>query len=90
MPPYEMIQANDLLFMWAIGLALAIVVFLARGSRVFTFSFSRTEGKDDDLHAFPGGVSERNRPVPILIWLVFLGYFVWATAYVIYSGWSGV
>ncbi len=90
MPPYEAIQAGDLLFMWVIGLVLSIVVFLARGSRLLTFSFSRPAEEGDDLHTFPGGVSETNRPVPIFIWLVFIGYFVWATAYVVFCGSNGV
>jgi hypothetical protein len=90
MPPYETVQATDLLFMWAIGLVLAIAVVLARGSRVFTFSFSKPAEDADEPHTFPGGVSETNRPVPIFIWLVFIGYFVWATAYVVFCGSSGV
>ncbi len=92
MPPYDWLHFENFLLMMGLGLALAAAILLARGSDLFSFSFRRqTEQQlEDTLHEFGGEVKEYNRPVPLLIWLVFVGYLVWATGYVIYCGWYGL
>jgi hypothetical protein len=87
MPPYQMMDLRDLLFMFAVGLVLTIAVVLARTSRSITFPYSK---KEDKVHEFGGGVTEGQGRVPVLIWVVFVGYFIWAAAYILYSGVTGV
>jgi hypothetical protein len=92
MPPYRAIDNEYVLLMLGVGLLVALAVILARGSR--TFSLGRRQRSDEeherDVHEFGGGVSETNRPVPLLIWLVFVGYFVWAAGYIVYAGRQGL
>lgn len=88
MPPYTWLAKQNALFIVGVGLLLTIVVILARGSRVWGFT---TQKKTDeelarDVHEFPGKVSETQRPVPWLIWFVFVAYFLWAIGYVIWNG----
>jgi len=92
MPPYDWIGSWHLVFMTGVGLGLALAVILARGSRVWGFSLRPRPDREEEeeVHEFGGGVSEMNRPVPWLIWLVFVGYFIWATAYVIFAGARGL
>jgi hypothetical protein len=92
MPPYEWLANQRLLLALGIGLGLTIAVLLARGSRVFGFSLSKkpAEPSESERHEFGGGVSELHRPVPLLVWLVFVGYFVWATAYVLFVAERGI
>lgn len=92
MPPYSWIHFESFLFMMGIGLALSFAILLARGSDLFTFSFRKqSEAQlEESLHEFGGEVKEYNKPTPLFIWLVFLGYFLWATAYVIYCGYYGL
>lgn len=92
MPPYDLISTQNLIFATGVGLGLALVVALARGSRAWSLSLApRPEAEEEEQpHEFGGEVSERDRPVPWLIWLVFVGYFVWAVAYVVFSGGRGL
>jgi hypothetical protein len=85
MPPYESLQAQDILFMFTIGIGLTIAVALARGSKYLHFSFTKPRAEEKP-HEFGGKVTETNKPVPILIWLIFIGYFVWTVGYILYSG----
>jgi hypothetical protein len=88
MPPYTWLAQQNTLFIIGIGLLLTIVVILARASRVWGFTTQKSSDDElaKDVHVFPGEVSETRRPVPWLIWLVFVGYFVWAAGYVIWNG----
>ncbi|MBM4386218.1 MAG: hypothetical protein FJ088_00675 [Deltaproteobacteria bacterium] len=89
MPPYGEIQFQHLVLMIGFGILAAILVILARGSEIFNLEKDHSEGSGP-AKEFGGGVSEGNRPVPLLIWLIFTGYFIWAAAYVIYSGIYGL
>ena len=92
MPPYTNLAFEDFVYMIGVGLILAVAVILARYSRVMSFTLDKRSDEDLDksLHEFPGGVKEYNRPMPLLIWVVFIGYFIWAAGYVIFAGVIGV
>ena len=91
MPPYRAIDNEYVLLMLGVGLLVALAVILARGSRVFGVGRRRTDEEHErDAHEFGGGVSETDRPVPLFIWLVFIGYFVWAAGYLVVAGPKGL
>lgn len=92
MPPYTWIGLESTYWILAGGLIVAVVIVMARGSLHESFSFrKRSEvALEKETHVFAEHVAEQNRPVPIFIWLVCIGYFVWATAYVLYSGAFGL
>jgi 4-hydroxybenzoate polyprenyltransferase len=92
MPPYDLLGVENVLYMTAVGLLVALGVILARGSRTLSFTpRKRSDAElDADVHEFGGEVSESTRPVPWLIWLVFVGYFVWAAAYAVFIGRNGL
>jgi len=91
MPPYESLEVESLVFMFGVGLILVFGIILARGSRWFSFTMlSRPDQELEKVHHFGGEVSEDDRPVPWLIWVVLFGYFAWAIGYVIYAGRHGV
>jgi hypothetical protein len=89
MPPYAQLQLDDFLFAVAVGLGLVVAVILARGSEYLSLRRERPD-EEQEVHEFGGGVQEANRPVPWLIWLLFVGYFVWAAAYVLFIGARGM
>jgi membrane associated rhomboid family serine protease len=74
------------------GGLIALAIVLARASRHRTLSLRRKseEQLERETHDFAGAVREQNRPVPLLVWIVTVGYFVWAVAYVIFSAGKGV
>jgi hypothetical protein len=92
MPPYSWIHLESLFWVLAGGLIVASAIILARASRVWSFSLKKRTDKEieEETHEFAGILSEGNRPVPIFIWLVIVGYFIWATAYVVFSGIRGL
>jgi len=91
-PPYDAISLEHLALMLGIGVLAVIAVALARSSRWLGLTASKKtdEQLEAEVKQFGGDVSETQRPVPWLIWLVFVGYFVWATAYVILAGVRGL
>jgi hypothetical protein len=92
MAPYEMLHMESAWMMLLGGGLVALVIVLARASRRHALSLKRRseEQLEAETHEFPGGVREQNRPVPVLIWIVTVGYFVWAAAYVIFTAGTGV
>jgi hypothetical protein len=91
MPPYTQLHFDNFLFMLLVGLALAAGVILARGSEFLSFSFrGQTRAEEEQVHEFGGDVRESDRPVPWLIWLVFVGYFVWSVGYILFIGARGL
>ena len=92
MPPYSWIHLENLWWVLAGGAVVALAIILARGSLAFRFTFRRQteEEYQRETHTFGDAVSEQNRPVPLFIWLVAVGYLIWAVAYVIYSGIHGL
>ena len=58
---------------------MALVIILARGS----LRLGKPPRPDEEFHEF-GDVKEGNGRVPLLIWLVFFGWGLWATGYVIF------
>jgi hypothetical protein len=92
MPPYLLQEKLHVLLMFGIGALVTISIALGRGSRTLTFSFRsrRDEDLDRSTAEFEGGIGERDRPVPWLIWLVFFGYFLWAVAYIVTEGRGGL
>ncbi len=91
MPPYTQINFDNFLFMILVGIGLAVAVILARGSEYLSFSFrGSSPAEDERVHEFGGDVKEADRPVPWLIWLVFVGYFIWAAGYILFIGARGM
>ena len=85
MPPFEFLQREQLIFMLGIGVALTLVLLLARASRLCGWSLGRRGAATAERHTFADGIEEENRPVPWLIWLACGAYIVWAVAYVLYN-----
>ena len=92
MPPYDLSNYRQMLFMLAVGLGLSLLIALARGAAHFGLTLRRRSDKEltDDVHSFGGDVSERNGPVPLVIVLVGLAVLLWSVGYIIYSGAFGV
>lgn len=92
MPPYDLINYNYFILAMSIGLGITILVILARGVKVFSLTLTKRSDKEieEDVHEFGTGVTERNSPVPLFIWLIIGCYFCWAIIYVIYSGVAGL
>lgn len=92
MPPYDLIGTENVLYMTGVGLLVSLGIILARGSRAWSLAGRKRsdEELDADVHEFGGEVSESSRPVPWLIWLVFVGYFIWAVSYVVFIGRNGL
>ena len=92
MPPYDLLGVEAVVFGTGVGLLIVAVIALARGSRRMGLTLTKRSDKEleEGVHEFGGGVSETDRPVPWLIWLVFVGYFIWAVCYVIYCGMVGL
>lgn len=92
MPPYEVMHIENLLWVFGAGLLFVVAITLARYSRHFTWTLRRRseEELEAETHEFGGGVKEQNRPVPLFIWLVAIGYFAWAIGYVLFSGAVGL
>jgi len=92
MPPYDMLQMESVWLVLLGGGLITLAIVLARASRRHAISLRRRseEQLEAETHEFPGGLREQNRPVPVLIWIVTVGYFVWATAYVIFTSGIGV
>jgi hypothetical protein len=91
MPPYTQIHFDNFLFMILVGLGLAIVIILARGSEYLSFSFrGSSRAEEERVHEFGGDVKESYRPVSWLIWLLFIGYFIWAASYILFVGARGI
>jgi hypothetical protein len=89
MPPYDLINTNYSILGLAIGIGVAVLVILARCSAELTWSFGRRE-IDQPVHEFGGGVSERDGPIPIAIWLVLGAVAVWSVGYILVSGAQGL
>ena len=92
MPPYTTLHFENLLWMVGVGLLLVCAVVLARGSSVYSLTLRRRSDAEleQEAHEFGDGLREENRPVPLFIWLVAVGYFVWAVGYVIFCGIYGL
>jgi hypothetical protein len=92
MAPYDMLHMESVWMMLLGGGLVTLAVVLARASRRHALSLKRRseEQLEAETHEFADGVREQNRPVPVFIWIVTVGYFVWATAYVIFTGEIGV
>lgn len=92
MPPYSWIHLENVYWVLAGGLIFAAAIVLARATTVFSFSFRKQTDTEieESVHDFGGEVKEHNRPVPIFIWLVGIGYFIWAVLYVLFSGTRGL
>ena len=91
MPPYDWMHLENTWWMLGGGLLFSVAIILARGSRHFSFSGSkRSEAELEETHEFADGLKEQYRPVPLFIWLVAIGFFVWSIAYAIFSGIRGL
>ena len=85
MPPYDLINYNYFILSLAIGLGITILVVLARGVKFFSFTLDKRtdEEIEEDVHEFGSGVTGKNSPLPLFIWLIIGSYFCWAVIYVI-------
>lgn len=91
MAPYYFIDFEYFVFMVGVGLIITLLIILARSSFAMSFTLkSRSDRElEEDVHEFGGGVTECYRPLPLLMIVVFFGYFVWAAGYVIYISFAG-
>jgi hypothetical protein len=86
MPPYLMLHQQRIFLMFGIGVLVTLAIVLARGSRFISFpNRKETEAAPHEIKEFGGGVTERQGPVPWLIWVVLGAFFLWAAVYVVYA-----
>ena len=92
MPPYSWIHLESVWWVIGGGLMVATAIILARASRHYSFTLKKRSEEDlvRETHRFGDAVEEQNRPVPVFIWLVAIGYAVWAIGYIIFSGKHGL
>ena len=92
MPPYIWIHLENVWWVLAGGFAFAAAIVLARGSTVFSFSLKKRTDREisEGGHTFPDNLKEQHNPAPLFIWLVSIGYLVWAVLYVVFSGTRGL
>ena len=86
MPPYDLIGDRSVILALLVGVAITIGLILARSSRMASFTTRERSDEEieENVHEFGGGVSERDAPVPIFIWLLATAYLLWAAGYVVY------
>jgi hypothetical protein len=91
MPPYDLINTSYEILAIGIGVGITVLVILARGSTFFSWSFRKRSDAEIEEHLieFGGGVSERNAPVPIAIWLVAAAVTIWSVGYILSNGATG-
>ena len=65
-----------------LGLAFLMLIWLA-------FAYEEGEGKQEAREKYPDGIEERNGPVPLLLLFLYLGFIIWAVAYVAVIGIQG-
>jgi hypothetical protein len=87
MPPYLAMEFDRLWWIYGIGLALALLLVLIRGSRRFSFGLRRQSEPEaqHSLHEFAHGLREGTHPVPIYFWTMCVCYIVWSIGYVLFS-----
>mgnify|MGYP006292395639 CR=1 FL=1 len=92
MPPYFGIHLENAWWMFAGGVLVAVAIVLARGSRHFSLTAKKRSEREieEETHEFGDGLKEQNRPAPLFIWLMVAAYFVWAVAYIVFSGRHGL
>jgi hypothetical protein len=92
MPPYSWLHLESVFWVLFGGLAFALAIILARASRYLSFTLKKRseEELEQETHTFAGIIKEQNRPVPVFIWVMIVGYFIWAVGYVIFSGEMGL
>ncbi|MDJ0766348.1 MAG: hypothetical protein QNJ97_25455 [Myxococcota bacterium] len=92
MPPYDWIHLENTWWVFGGGFIITLAIILARSSAVMSFSMRKQteEALENETHHFAGIVSEQNRPVPVFIWLVGIGFLAWAVGYTIFSGKHGL
>ena len=92
MPPYSWIHLESVWWMFGGGLMVALAIILARASSHYSFTLKKRSEEDlkKETHTFGDAVEEQNRPVPVFIWLVAIGYIIWAISYVVFSGTRGL
>jgi hypothetical protein len=91
MPPFSLINLEYVFSIIGVGLIIAFLVILARATPVWSFTFKKRSDREieQDIHEFGSGVTERNQPIPWLIWVVLCGWFAWAAAYSVYVSSTG-
>jgi hypothetical protein len=74
------------------GLMVALAIILARASSHYSFTLKKRSEEElqQETHTFADTVEEQNRPVPVFIWLVAIGYVIWAISYIVFSGSRGL
>jgi len=83
MPPQSMLHWEYLLYIFGGGALFTAFIWLAVWGR--DLHVGRISREPDELHEFDG-VSERDRPIPLFIALLFTTFWIWAVAYTWYSG----
>jgi hypothetical protein len=74
------------------GLMVATAIILARASGHYSFTLKKRSEEElqQETHTFGNVVQEQNRPLPVFIWLVAIGYVIWAISYIVFSGSRGL
>lgn len=70
-----------------LGLTALLLLYLAFGSHVFT---REKKEKPQELEDYPDGIQVRNKAIPPILIFIYVGFVIWAIAYVILIGARGV
>jgi len=69
-----------------LGLLASVLLLVAFGGNVL-FRGSQQEKKEAE--EYPEGLRVQNRPIPLILIVVYVGWIVWAVAYVVMIGIRG-
>jgi hypothetical protein len=79
---FQLLDFQNTVLLIFLGLTFLILAYLA-------FGYPDRKGEQEALEEFPDGIKEGNGPLPPLLIFLYLGFAVWAIAYVLVIGIQG-
>lgn len=81
---FPMLDLQYVVLALFMGLGALLVLWIS-----FRGYYGRHEEQEQDLEKYPDGIRAGRGPIPALLLLIYMGFFVWALGYALMVGLAG-
>jgi hypothetical protein len=83
---FSLLDFQYVMLLTFIGLIALVLIHVGLSGDDF---FLRKKSRKEEVEEYPGGIRAANKPIPLILIIVYAGLAIWAVTYVVVIGIKG-
>ncbi len=84
---FSLLDFQYVILLVFLGVTILLLFYVTFESYVFT---RERDERPQELEDYPDGIKVRDKPIPLILIFIYIGFVIWAISYVLIIGLRGV